>query len=440
MQFYTVEQLGPKRSLTPDGFLLCEAVPIARTGVQMYGPGETQITPGGDGMVYIERKEEEVFRPETIASFNGKPVLNDHPQGGAPVDPDTWQSLAVGVVLNPRRGTGVEDNFLIADLLITQREAIDEVMEGKRQVSCGYGAQWVEISAGHGEQRNIVGNHVALVQRARCGSRCSIGDQANEGEPLMWDKLKKAYMAYFKVNTDTALDAAMSTKKVIAEFGADGEVHLHEAPEERSKFTDEALEEKFAAYDRRHAGHDAAIEEIRQKVGAAPHASDAGGEEGEKEIEGELKEEAPPGTGDKAGMAKDSAYLEDSFAATVAAAEILVPGIQLIMFDKARNPKDMFKDMCAFRRRALILASKDEKTAPLMQEVRRGRVVADGEIQKMPCGVVRDFFFSTSALKKRLNNEASRSAAASVYTSVNKGKMKTIADINEANRKKFGGN
>lgn len=438
MQFYTVEQIGPKRSLTPEGFLLCEDVPIARTGVQVYGPGETAITPGGDGLVYIDRKEEEVFRPETIASFNGKPVLNDHPPGNAPVDPETWQHLSVGVVLNPRRGKGTEDNYLFADLLINQADAIADILEDdKRQVSCGYGADWVETSVGHGEQRNIIGNHVALVKRARCGSHCSIGD-SSQGGWVMFEKLKAKLMAAFKAKDEKGFEQALEeagARGIGVQLFKDGEVHLHEA--ERSKYDDEALEKKFEAYDARHAGHDADIEELRQKAGVPPAAKDAE----EKEIEGALKEEAPPGTGDRAVMAKDSQYLEDSFSETLAAAEVLVPGIKLAVFDKARNPKETYKDMCAFRRRTLILAGKDSATSAFMQTVRRSRSIEESTIQAMPCSVIGDFFFSVAAMKKADNNVKNRATAGAGATIVErKGNIKSIADINKENRKKFGGN
>ena len=31
------EQIGPMQAMTPEGFLLCKDVPIARTGVMTYG-------------------------------------------------------------------------------------------------------------------------------------------------------------------------------------------------------------------------------------------------------------------------------------------------------------------------------------------------------------------------------------------------------------------
>jgi uncharacterized protein len=180
MQYYTVEAIGPKRSRTSHGFLLCQDVPIARTGLQLYAPGETPITPGAADVVRIERDADEVFHPETIASLQGVPIVNEHPTdewgGRADVTCENWRDLAVGHVLNPRRGEGIDDDVMLADLLFTDRDAIDLVNAGKRELSVGYDAQYDELEPGHGRQREIRANHVALVERGRCGPRCSIGD------------------------------------------------------------------------------------------------------------------------------------------------------------------------------------------------------------------------------------------------------------------------
>ena len=104
MRFYTVQKLGPKRSLTPEGFLLCEEVPVARTGEMLYGPGEVPVEPGPDGLIRISRTPEEVFRAETMASCMGKDATLDHPDDF--VQPSNYAALTQGVMLNPRRGTG----------------------------------------------------------------------------------------------------------------------------------------------------------------------------------------------------------------------------------------------------------------------------------------------------------------------------------------------
>lgn len=175
MRFYTTERLGPNRSLTPEGYLLIKDVPLARTGTQVYGPGEVPVEPGPDGRILIERDPEEVFRPETVASFNLKPLVNDHPTED--VVPGNWRDLAIGVVHDPRRGEGLMDDFMVGDVLVTCPDAIEAIKANRlREISCGYDADYTQTGPGRGKQHNIIGNHVALVEAGRCGPRCAIGD------------------------------------------------------------------------------------------------------------------------------------------------------------------------------------------------------------------------------------------------------------------------
>lgn len=118
------------------------------------------------------RPEEQIFNPETIASFEAKPVVIGHARFA---DPDNWREIAVGTTQNVRRGEGDKSDFLLADLLLTDRKAIEAVESGDlKEVSCGYDADTQETPQGI-EQIGIVGNHVALVVSARC-SGCKIGD------------------------------------------------------------------------------------------------------------------------------------------------------------------------------------------------------------------------------------------------------------------------
>ena len=175
MRWHTVETLGDKQGLTPEGFLLCRDVPIARTGTQIYHATEIPgLVPNQDGLLRIEREASEVFHPDSIASFEGKPIVNDHPMED--VTPANWKDLAIGHVSNVRRGNGADGDVLLADMLFTDQEGIDLVRSGKRAVSVGYDAHYSQLDAGYGKQSNITCNHVALVDVGRCGARCTIGD------------------------------------------------------------------------------------------------------------------------------------------------------------------------------------------------------------------------------------------------------------------------
>jgi uncharacterized protein len=213
-RFYTTEQLGDRQSLTPDGFLLCEAVPIARIGPQIYGEHELPGLKGKDGLIRVMRDEDEVFRPEAILSFAGKPVTNDHPP--EKVTPDNWRNYSVGITLNPRRGDGIQydNSFLYADLLITDRKAIADIRSGKREVSAGYDAEYEQTNDGEGRQYKIVGNHVALVNRGRCGPLCTIGDEEMPSRVTVHDNRRRSFkdriLDAFRNNDEGALVEELS--------------------------------------------------------------------------------------------------------------------------------------------------------------------------------------------------------------------------------------
>lgn len=174
MTFYTTEKISDTRELTPEGFLLCRDVVLARTGTMEYYRYELPPDVVGSGnkndVILIYRSPEEVFAPESIASANGKPVVNNHPEDS--VGPSNWNYLALGVIMYPRQ----EADTLIADLLITSQQGIDLVNKGKTQLSCGYDADYTKTGMFEGEQSNIRINHVAFVDAGRCGQLCSIGD------------------------------------------------------------------------------------------------------------------------------------------------------------------------------------------------------------------------------------------------------------------------
>jgi hypothetical protein len=197
IEYYTSETLGPRRDHTPEGFLICYDVPVARVGEMVYGPGEVpfELGLGRDGRVRVSRTEAEVFAKKSMSSLNGKPVTDDHPP--VDVDPENWKFYLRGVVVNPRRGEADHKDFLVADLIIYDEETIRDIEAGKREVSCGYNPDYLQLLddndvpiPGRGEQVNILYNHLALVKAGRCGPSCSIGDRktvdALDGPSAFW--------------------------------------------------------------------------------------------------------------------------------------------------------------------------------------------------------------------------------------------------------------
>ena len=165
--------ISPNQLETGEGFLICRNVPIARTGEQDYLG--TEIGLKTNEIVKVYRPEEEVFSEAAMASFEGKPVTNNHPT--EQVDPENVKLYEMGHAQNVRRGTGEFKDFLVADLHIHDAELIDAIKAGKRQISCGYECEYVERD-GQIVQTNIRGNHVAVVDEGRAGVKASIMDNS----------------------------------------------------------------------------------------------------------------------------------------------------------------------------------------------------------------------------------------------------------------------
>ena len=160
---------------TKEGFLICHNVPIARTGSQDYLAQEVGLPDRYGEIIKMHRPEEEVFAPETLASFEGKPVVDGHPADD--VRPDNWLAYAKGTCTNVRRGTGADADKIIADLIIYDAIMQSEIEAGKRDVSCGY--EYIKEITDNGEfiQRRIRGNHVAIVDNGRAGKAVRIRDE-----------------------------------------------------------------------------------------------------------------------------------------------------------------------------------------------------------------------------------------------------------------------
>lgn len=153
---------------TANGYLRCDAL-ITRTGVFEYRLA--------DGSTRRElRLPGEVFHGDSLATFDLVPLTNEHP--AEKLTPDNTAKYQTGAVSAVRR----VDNAVAASVLVTDARAISDVEAGKTQLSCGYDCD-LEQRAGVTDgidgvpdgmrydaiQRNIVGNHVAIVRKGRAG-------------------------------------------------------------------------------------------------------------------------------------------------------------------------------------------------------------------------------------------------------------------------------
>ena len=136
-----------------------------------------------DGSIRRElRLPEEVFAPESLASYKGKPVILTHEAGM--IDSDTVQQEQIGTILS--EGTQDGDNVR-AQIIIHDARKLDY---GLRELSLGYSLDLEEVPGEwQGQpydaiQRNIRVNHLALVEKARAGdsARLNIDGEDTQAE------------------------------------------------------------------------------------------------------------------------------------------------------------------------------------------------------------------------------------------------------------------
>lgn len=167
---------APRR--TADGYLAVRAK-AARTGVYDYQACEigapASFKPTDTVKVY--RDEAEVFAVDSVRSFIGRPITNDHPREA--VTAANWRDHARGTVMGALR----DGDHLAFDLVLMDAAAIKSVEDGKRELSNGYECtlDWTAGTAPDGtvydaRQVGIKGNHVAIVDHGRAGSNCAIKD------------------------------------------------------------------------------------------------------------------------------------------------------------------------------------------------------------------------------------------------------------------------
>jgi len=272
---YYGSRISPNQTKTPEGYLILHNVPIARTGTQEYLGSEIGVDAE---RVTVNRTDEEVFSAATIASFEGKPITNNHPTED--VRPDNIASYLRGVSSNVRRGTGNESDLLLSDLIIYDPNLISLIEAGKKEISCGYDCVYAPVDDQY-EQQQIRGNHIAVVESGRAGPRVKIKDSQIKGAKKMpktdkktlWGKILKAFSVDAEPEEIAAAHALMTKdsemeEKPVKDAGEDEIVTALKAVITRL----EALEAK---------------EQSQQDAKPEPDALDAL----EEELKGEAKDE-----------------------------------------------------------------------------------------------------------------------------------------------------
>ena len=473
---HTVEQLGPNMSRTPSGNLVCRNVPLARVGWMLYGPNETPIKVGENGIAYVERNGAALFAEPCVTSFVGAAIVDEHPDDD--VTPENWTKLAKGTCIDAWQGEGDDTDVVLGDLLITEINLINSILSGKREVSAGYDADYEQVGDGMGKQSNIIVNHIALVEKGRCGPRCSIGDhdsfhQPGKETPMGTPRTKLSTSPQRRVALqglrqavkDAEADLLAAEQEPDEEEVSTGDTHIHihtggtgpvttDGPDPDAEEGDPAGDPNVdpnaaasgaATTDDPNEARFAAIEGALSELAAAV-AKLTGGEAGEAGDSASNGDPEAPGAtdpadtddefpedlkkGDEDGKTKDSAALATGYQQVLARAEVLVPGFRMPTFDAKAKRVATIDAMCSARRKCLDAAFQTTDGAALITGI-TGKPTLD--LAKASCKDVATIFNAAAGAKALLNNaKATKDSAKPPVAAKPTGPM-TPAQINAQN-------
>lgn len=189
MKILVTSKLSKNMYKTPQGYLVCQNAILSRTGTQQYLKSEVYPNCDDDTIIEVDRKEEQVFSPEAMASFENMPLTNEHPYEN--VTTENYKEYAVGFVRDIKKGKFRNKPVMMGTLVVTDPDAIADIEAGKRDLSCGYDC---DITDGdHPEQINIRGNHVALCEQGRAGIARIVDSADTNYIPGYTEKVVKSF-------------------------------------------------------------------------------------------------------------------------------------------------------------------------------------------------------------------------------------------------------
>ena len=266
-----------KYELTSEGYLRAWAT-IARTGVQQYTDA--------DGSIRREyRPEAEVASPISLASFAGKAITLEHPS--VLLDSSNTKDYQIGFTSTE---VVYDNGFVRAVMTITDKDAIERIMRGDaKEVSAGYRVNYEAIpgvtDSGEnydGIQKDISGNHIAVVRRGRAGPQVKLHlDRLDAADPSLFTPIEEPSMTA-KVNFDGAeFEVTESVALAITKERDDAKMSYEDMKKKYDGMMAEASKMKEEM--------DAMQKEMKGKLDAAEGRADALTEEVDS-LKGEVSE------------------------------------------------------------------------------------------------------------------------------------------------------
>jgi len=175
------------RQYDGNGWFEVKRNPISKVGVFPYSGGQLGKTGADAARIFqVLRPAEELASPECIESFKLLPWVDNHTMIGPAAQKMMDQALpaeAKGVHGVIGEQVFFEDGVLYGNIKTFSDSLAELIDAGKRELSAGYRCRWdftpgvFEGQSYDAVQRQIRGNHLALVKEGRMGADVAVMDQ-----------------------------------------------------------------------------------------------------------------------------------------------------------------------------------------------------------------------------------------------------------------------
>ena len=378
---------------TTEGFLKGRAI-VTCCGVFTYKRA--------DGTLQRElRLPEEVFASATLESLKLKPVTLNHPT--ELVTPENADMLQVGSLGDNPSSTNQEYNGygeptdlkkltdglnVAVDMIITKKDAIDAVINGKQGLSMGYtcdiemaepGSTWCGVEYDY-IQRNIKYNHCAIVDAGRAGDNAKIELRVDSADAVLEDKLvtkdggtkmlKKINLDGIDYEAEESVIKALNTEKKraddavaeLSKFKEDSakELSVMTAERDTQKERADKAEEDLAKAKAEALDSTKLDEAVNARIELYKNAEKAGVEVKNDMKDADIKKAVIAKVFPKANLdGKDSAYIDARYDATVEMlAERADSNSRQVLADTLNNHADSVDDA---RQRMIDKMKKDSR-------------------------------------------------------------------------------
>jgi mutator protein MutT len=230
IETFAMDKGDSARQIDGNGWIEIKGNPLSKVGIFQYRGRQISTDLDPDKLYNVYRPAEELSSEECINSFKLLPWIDNHVMLGSE-DLDLTPAEKKGVQGVIGEDVYFSDGVLYGNIKVFSETLANLIDAGKRELSCGYRCSY-EYNPGsfNGQdyefvQRNMWGNHLALVNSGRMGSDVAVLDNSyaldqmcfslDSKEPLMAGEVNEGSGASLDPEILSALEQVKSLLPVI---------------------------------------------------------------------------------------------------------------------------------------------------------------------------------------------------------------------------------